>query len=135
MKKTKQNHGWKTLLLLTLLVPLFTACDSDSISAKDDYKYNLTGMGNASDYVELMQLVNSDLMHGLFGLWVLIAIWAISFMAFIQATQSGVRALAAASYISFIVSIFLMSLEILSPIIMVVMLILAGISTALIKQY
>ena len=135
MKQKKQRIRKVICLLLFISLMVLVGCDSDSVDAKTNYKYNLTGMGNATGPVELMQLVNSELMHGLFGIEILIAVFVICFMAFMVSTGSGISAFAASSYISFVISIFLLGLNMIPPIAMIMPLLFSAISVWFIKDY
>lgn len=134
MKEKKKYNGLRIAWLLLLLV-ILVGCSSDSADTKIDYKYNLTGMGNSSGFVEFTQLVNSDLMHGLLGIEILFAVFIITFMAFMTSTGSGMKAFASSSYISFIISLFLLGLKLIPPEAMIIPLLLSAISVWFIKDY
>lgn len=137
MKQTTKKHRSyrviPSLLALLILITL-TACESESISKKANEPYNLTSMGNASDYVDLFQKVDNELMFGYFGLEILIAVFLISFMSFMASSRNGMKALAGASYIGFITSMFLMAMGILSVVWFFAMITLAALSTILIRD-
>jgi len=129
--KKKYKKRIRIVFLMLLLCSILAACDTET---RVDPKYNLTGMGNASGILPLFQLVNSELMHGLFGTEILLAVFAITFMAFIVATGGdGIRSFAASSYIAFVLNLFLLGLDLVPPWTIFATIILTAIATVMIK--
>ncbi len=97
--------------------------------------YNLTGMGNASGIVDLMQTVNSELMFDFFGIGVLLSVFLITFFAFHRATGgNATQAMAGASFISFAISLLLIILDLIPNFAWYIMLILTAVSVVFIKN-
>ena len=93
--------------------------------------YNLTAaFGNSTCIVGLMQGVNSVLMHGYYGIVILIAIFAISFMSFIRTTNDPGRSFTATSFLLFIFSIMLRALNLIPDIAVYISLGMLGIGVA-----
>ena len=81
-EERRKKHFWEKVFLglsLALLIlgvvgcqPIDTRRDANGDGIPDPY--NLSTMGNSTGYVQLIQLVNSNLMNNSFGLLILIAI-------------------------------------------------------------
>ena len=72
--------------------------------------YNLTGIGeNATNLLGLMQGVNNTLTGGWLGVFFLIGLSVIIFMAFITSTNDPKRSFAATGYINFVATLLLMA--------------------------
>jgi len=97
--------------------------------------YNLTGAGNATGIVDLMQTVNSELMFDFYGIGILLSIFLITFFAFLNATQgNATKALASSSFIAFVISILMIMLDLIPNYVMYITLILTAISVVAIKE-
>ena len=105
--KSRNNKLLLSLALMILFSIVLVGCRTTTSVAGIPQPHNLTLMGNASGYVELTQLVNTNLMDGFFGDLMLITIFAISFMALVSVTGNSLKAFATSSFITFIMSIFL----------------------------
>ena len=97
--------------------------------------YNLTGLGNSSGIVSLIQTVNSQLMFDFFGIGILLAIFLIAFFAFHTSTGgNATKAMAGASFIAFAISILLIILDLVPNYAMYITLVVAAISVVFIKD-
>ena len=95
--------------------------------------HNLTLMGNSSGIVELTQLVNDNLMHGMFGVFLLVTIFAITFMSFMASTGHAGKAYIGSSFIIFIISLFLWVLGFIPDLALMGALALAAFGVAFVK--
>jgi len=81
--------------------------------------YNLTGIitgaGNETGLLTLVQGVNTELMGGLLGAIFLIGISLVMLIAFITTTQDVGKSVAATSFIAFSFALSLMALDLMSP--------------------
>ena len=97
--------------------------------------YNLTAMGNSSGIVSLIQTVNSELMFDFYGIGVMLAIFIITFFAFLKSTGGdATKSLAGASFIIFGLSTLFVLLDLLPAYIMYIALILTALSVVSIKN-
>ena len=78
--------------------------------------YNLSLMGNSTGYVTLMQEVNSTLMAGYFGIFILITLFIMTTMGFLQSTGSFLKAITASSFIAFALSFLLRAIDLVPDI-------------------
>ncbi len=121
-EEQRRKHFWEFLkkitlpLVLIISVLLITSCqptggprDADNNGIPDPF--NLTKMGNATGYVELIQIVDSELMDNLFGVLILLAVFAISTMAFISTTGHTMKAISASSFMVFVLSLLLKTMN------------------------
>lgn len=92
--------------------------------------YNLTLMGNSTGYVTLMQQVNTTLMDGYFGIFILVTLFIMTTMGFLQATGSFSKAITASSFIAFTLSILLRAMDLVPDIAVYVTLGLTAITVA-----
>ncbi len=108
-----KKHFWDFFFIVSILISiLFIAgCQPTLTQTGIPEPYNLTLMGNASGYVELTQLVNTNLMDSLFGVMILIAVFLISTMAFVVSTGHTLKAIAASSFIVFVISLLLRTIN------------------------
>jgi len=98
--------------------------------------YNLTGMGNSSGIVQLMQLVNSELMFNFMGTGIILTIFLISLFAFFASTGGdAMRSIAGAAFISFALSILLVILDLIPNYVMYTALVIAALSVIAMKSY
>lgn len=89
--------------------------------------YNLTAiMANSTGMVGFVQGVNDVLMFGMLGIFLLIGITLLTFIAFIQATNDTNRALAASSFIAFGLAIMLKALALIPSLALYIALILSA---------
>lgn len=85
-------------------------------------------MGNSSGIVSFLQIVNTELMKGYFGVLILASIWIIAFMSFLATTGgNGMKSGATASFISFVVCLFLRSLDLVPDLAIFITIILTAI--------
>lgn len=98
-------------------------------------EYNLTGMGNSTGIVDLMQTVNTELMFSFFGIGILVVLFLITFFAFLKSSDGdATRALAGSCFICFGMSLLLRILELIPPFAVYICLIGTAISVLLIKK-
>jgi len=90
-------------------------------------------MGNASGIVALMQIVNSELMKGYFGVLILIATFLISFMAFVASTNNASKSFVGSSFICFGLCIFLRALSLVPNLALFITVIMTAVSLAFVK--
>jgi hypothetical protein len=135
MKKKKlywHMHFW---ILVLLVGALLSGCQSTSMQQREEYKYNLTKMSNnTGDVADFVKIVNDELMLGYLGLMLLIIFWVLSFFSFFANTNSGAKSMAGASFICFLISMFLLSMDILAPLWVFVMIILSGLFALISKN-
>ena len=97
--------------------------------------YNLTGMGNSSGIVELIQTVNSELMFDFFGIGILLSIFLITFFSFNVATGgNATKAVAGASFIAFGLSLLMTILDLIPNYMLYITLIMTAVSVVLIRE-
>jgi len=92
--------------------------------------YNLTMVANESGIVPILQKVNTELMFDYYGWFILIAIAAIAFMAFISTTGDPKKSIASTMFIAFVMSIFLRAMELVPDLAIYLTLVGAGVSAA-----
>lgn len=98
-------------------------------------EYNLSGMGNSTGIVDLMQLVNSELMNDFLGIGLLVTIFIIALTAFITSTGGDMtKSLAASSFIAMLMSILLVILDLVPNYIIYLTLAMAALSLVFIKE-
>ena len=113
-RERREKHFWefffiKVAIILSIL--FIVGCQQTSSQRGIPQPYNLTLMGNSTGYVQLVQLVSSNLMDDLFGIMTLIAVFVISMMAFIASTNHPLKAAAVSNFIVFILSLFLRTIN------------------------
>lgn len=109
---------WGKLTVIILLIGLLFAAGCSSTSPIPTTTgipepYNLIAMGNSTGYVQLVQLVNNELMGGYFGDMILVAVFVMSFMAFLVTTNHPSKAFATSSFIALTLSFLLRSLNLI----------------------
>jgi len=94
--------------------------------------YNVTGiMDNTTGILTFMQGVNDNLMAGLLGILILIAISIVVFIAFMQRIDDTNRAVAATSFVTLILALLLSTMGLIrNSLVLYVVLILAAGSIA-----
>lgn len=95
--------------------------------------YNLSYVANSSGMVQFMQRINSELMKGYFGVSILLTFAAISFIAFMTATNNRGKSFIGAAMISFVMCMFLRALELVPNFAFYVCLIIAALSVGFAK--
>ena len=96
--------------------------------------YNLTTVGNVTGILGLVQTVNSELMQGWFGTGMLLSIFVILMIAFLQGTQSAGKSLAASSFICFALALLLRAVDLIPDNIIFVTLIICAASVAFLNK-
>ena len=89
--------------------------------------YNLTLVaGNSTTFLGYIQGVNSELMRGWLGILILLSLFFIVFIAFMQSTGNTSKSLAGASFIAFGLAIMLKILGLIPNLALFITLIAAG---------
>jgi hypothetical protein len=134
MKQTKQKQKrlkFSIVYVLLLAMILLNGCVSTTPPTDG---YNLTTVSNQTTYVAFFQQTNSELMFDTFGTLILLSAFFILTIAFIQTTGgSTIQAIAASSWICFSLSIMLRFLDLVPNLVVFSMLMIAGMSVALLK--
>ncbi len=110
----RKKHFLKFFFISSIIISsilFIVSCETTSSQTGIPKPYNLTLMGNATGYVQLVQLVSSNLMDDLFGIMILIAVFIISMMAFITSTDHPLKAVTTSSFIVFVLSLFLRTIN------------------------
>ena len=92
--------------------------------------YNLTDIGAVNNSIEFIQNINTQIMGGHYGTLILITISVIIYMAFVFSSRQPVKSLVATAFISFGLSLFLVTVELISPLAVWICLVAAGIGLA-----
>jgi len=93
--------------------------------------YNLTGVvSNSTTTIGFIQGINSGLMFGWLGVFLLLALTVVLFGSFYFTTQETGKSVAATSFIIFGLSTFLRALGLISPLVLYITLIIAASSIA-----
>lgn len=90
--------------------------------------YNLTNIGNVSNYTAFTQNVNTGLMFGWLGILILFIIGSVSFIAFIYKTKDIGASLSATFFILFGFSLFLRAYSLIPDIALFILLIATAFS-------
>jgi len=77
--------------------------------------YNLSLIANQSSMIPMLQTVDSELMFGYFGLFALVTVFLIFFMAFYLATQKPEKALPGALFVALFTNIVFVIIDIINP--------------------
>lgn len=75
--------------------------------------YNLTQIGNSTTWVDLATIANDQLMFGWFGRLLLLTIFIVVMMAFIQTTGSFKKSLALSSFFALVIGYLFRIIDIL----------------------
>ena len=130
-KKKKQQYLKFYLLYSILLLSIFlTGCKGQAHTGE----YNLTNIGKQTSPVAFIQKVNSDLMFGWFGTLMILVIFSILLMAFLQKGNPVGNSLAGASFICWGLSLFLLALGLVPNLVVFTLLILAAVSVAFMEK-
>ena len=70
--------------------------------------YNLTSIGgNQTTILSVTQGVNDVLMHGMYGVMMLVGLWVVIFIAIVASTNDGIKAWMVSSFITFTLAVSL----------------------------
>ena len=96
--------------------------------------HNLTAFGNMSGIVGLTQVVNEQLMRNTFGILLLIAMFAITFMSFMNSTGSASRSFSASAFIAFGLCVLLRIINLVPDLTLYVTLTIAALSLVFVSK-
>jgi len=87
-------------------------------------------IANSSSYVEFMQGVNTHLMDGLYGIFILVAMMSILFIAFVQGNNNPKESFAATFVLGFLISLLLRAMGLIPDLAVAICLIGSALAVA-----
>ena len=92
--------------------------------------YNLTKVSNFNTTAQMLQNVNTELMSGVLGMLILVAICVILYMAFVFATRQPVKSFTGVAFIGSMLAMLLFIMELVPLVAVWILLIGCGVSIA-----
>lgn len=96
--------------------------------------YDFTNISGANNTLQLFQGVNDTLMFGWFGNLILMGLWIMLFLGFLNTTQDSGKAIAGASWIAFGFALLLRAVDLTHDLTVFITLIVAAASIAFIYK-
>jgi len=95
--------------------------------------YNLTNItaGNETSILSFTQGVNTTLMHGMYGVMILVGLWAVVFISVMVSSNDAVKATLTSSFIAFALAFSLAAIGLVPQIAVFVPLIVVAITVAI----
>jgi len=90
--------------------------------------YNLTGVAASESPLQLAQAVNVDIMQGMFGTMLLLALVAVIFMAYYFSTRDLRQTVMGTSWITFVLAVFLRAMSLVPNLTLFITLIMAALA-------
>ena len=96
--------------------------------------YNITYIGNSTSFLVFIQRVNSHIMQGWLGTLILIAVFGITFMSFVTKTEDPKRSICASAFVCMVLSLLMMTLNLVPQLAFWLSVIVFGISAGLLRE-
>jgi len=95
--------------------------------------YNLTNItaGNETTILTFTQGVNTQLMHGMFGVLILIGLWFVVFISTMVSSNDGIKASLTSGFITFALAVSLVAVGLAPQLALFIPLVFTGITVAL----